>query len=105
MADAACCTVRFWRTTGRVLTRLKRQIKIGTEERGAEFGHEFFHGVGFAAETLGAVVGKFVGVENTGYRVTVAVARTVPLRPSSSVNVTTMETCEASVRLATKGAQ
>ena len=27
---------------GVVLTRLKRQIKIGTEERGAEFGHEFF---------------------------------------------------------------
>jgi hypothetical protein len=27
---------------GVVLARLKRQIKIGTEKRGAEFGHEFF---------------------------------------------------------------
>src|SRR6266851_1596210 len=32
---------------GVVLTRLKRQIKIGTEERGAELGHEFFDGVAF----------------------------------------------------------
>ena len=28
-----------------VLTWLKRQIQIGTEERGAEFGHEFFNRV------------------------------------------------------------
>ena len=32
---------------GVVLTRLKRQIKIGTEERGAELGHEFFDRVAF----------------------------------------------------------
>jgi hypothetical protein len=38
---------------GVVLTRLKRQIKIGTEEHGAEFGHEFFDRVAFGPETLG----------------------------------------------------
>jgi hypothetical protein len=25
-----------------ILAQLKRQIKVGTEERGAEFSHEFF---------------------------------------------------------------
>ena len=39
---------------GVVLARLKRQIQIGTEERGAEFGHEFFDRVAFGPETLGA---------------------------------------------------
>ena len=39
-----------------VLTRLKRQIKIGTEERSTEFGHEFFGRVAFGPETLGAEV-------------------------------------------------
>jgi hypothetical protein len=38
---------------GVILARLKRQIKIGTEERGAEFGHEFFDRVAFGPETLG----------------------------------------------------
>ena len=32
---------------GVVLTRLKRQIKIGTKERGSKFGHEFFDRVAF----------------------------------------------------------
>jgi hypothetical protein len=41
---------------GVVLTRLKRQIQIGTEERGAEFGHEFFDRVTFLPETLGAEI-------------------------------------------------
>ena len=41
-----------------VLTRLKRQIKIGTEERGAEFGHEFFDRVAFGPETFGAEVAR-----------------------------------------------
>ena len=39
---------------GVVLTRLKREIKIGTEERGAKFGHEFFDRVPLGPETLGA---------------------------------------------------
>src|SRR6266446_5004215 len=43
---------------GVVLTRLKRQIKIGTEERGAELGHEFFERVTFGPETLGAEVAR-----------------------------------------------
>jgi hypothetical protein len=43
---------------GVVLTRLKRQIKIGTEERGAEFGHEFFDRVAFGPETVGAEVAR-----------------------------------------------
>src|SRR5439155_3246461 len=43
---------------GVVLTRLKRQIKIRTEERGAEFGHEFFDRVAFGPETLGAEVAR-----------------------------------------------
>src|SRR3989442_7262176 len=43
---------------GVVLTRLKRQIKIGTEERGAKFGHEFFDRVTFGAETFGAEVAR-----------------------------------------------
>jgi hypothetical protein len=43
---------------GVVLARLKRQIKIGTEERGAEFGHEFFDRVAFGPETLGAKVAR-----------------------------------------------
>jgi hypothetical protein len=37
---------------GVVLTRLKRQIKIGTEERGAEFGHEFFDRVAFGPKRV-----------------------------------------------------
>ena len=41
-----------------VLTRLKRQIEIGTEERGAELGHEFFNRVAFGPETLGAEVAR-----------------------------------------------
>jgi hypothetical protein len=40
------------------LTRLKRQTKIGTEERGAEFGHEFFDRVAFGPETLGTEVAR-----------------------------------------------
>jgi hypothetical protein len=43
---------------GVVLARLKRQIKIGTEERGAEFGYEFFDRVAFGPETLGAEVAR-----------------------------------------------
>ena len=43
---------------GVVLTRLKRQIKTGTEERGAEFGHEFFDRVAFGPETFGAEVAR-----------------------------------------------
>ena len=41
-----------------VLTRLKRQIKISTKERGAKFGHEFFDRVAFGPETLGAEVAR-----------------------------------------------
>ncbi len=41
-----------------VLTRLKRQIKIGTEERGAQFGNEFFDRVALRPETLGAEVAR-----------------------------------------------
>jgi hypothetical protein len=43
---------------GVVLARLKRQIKIGTEERGAEFGYEFFDRAAFGPETLGAEVAR-----------------------------------------------
>jgi hypothetical protein len=43
---------------GVVLARLKRQIKIGTEERGAEFRNEFFDRVAFGPETLGAEVAR-----------------------------------------------
>jgi hypothetical protein len=43
---------------GVVLTRLKRQIKIGTEERGAKFAHEFFDRVAFGPETPGAEVAR-----------------------------------------------
>src|SRR3977135_2094993 len=43
---------------GVILTRLKRQIKIGTEERGAEFRHEFFDRIAFGPETLGAEVAR-----------------------------------------------
>src|SRR4030081_3541910 len=39
---------------GVVLTRLKRQIQIRTEERGAEFGYEFFDRVAFGPEAFGA---------------------------------------------------
>jgi hypothetical protein len=41
-----------------VLARLKRQIKIGAEERGAAFRHEFFDRVAFGPETLGAEVAR-----------------------------------------------
>ncbi len=43
---------------GVVLARLKRQIKISTEERGAEFGQEFFDRVAFGPETFGAEVAR-----------------------------------------------
>jgi hypothetical protein len=43
---------------GVVLARLKRQIKVGTEERGAEFSHELFDRVVFGPETLGAEVAR-----------------------------------------------
>ena len=43
---------------GVVLTRLKRQIKIGTEEGGAKFRHEFFDRVAFGPETRGAEVAR-----------------------------------------------
>ena len=47
-----------------VLTRFKREIKIGTEERGAEFSDEFFDRVAFGPKALGAEVARqarFVG--------------------------------------------
>ena len=37
---------------GVVLTRLKRQIKVGTEERSTEFRHEFFDCVAFGPERV-----------------------------------------------------
>jgi hypothetical protein len=40
------------------LTRLKRQIKVGTEERSTEFRHEFFDRVAFVPETCGAEVAR-----------------------------------------------
>jgi len=43
---------------GVVRTRLKRQIQIGKEERGAEFCNEFFDRVAFGPETLGAEVAR-----------------------------------------------
>ena len=43
---------------GAVLARLKRQIQIGTEERGAKFSHEFFDCVTFGPETLRAEVAR-----------------------------------------------
>lgn len=51
-------TCSRWQCRRRGLTRLKRQIKIGTEERGAEFGHEFFDRVAFGPETLGTEVAR-----------------------------------------------
>jgi hypothetical protein len=43
---------------GVVLARLKRQIKIGTEERGAEFGNKFFDRVTLGPEAFGAEVAR-----------------------------------------------
>jgi hypothetical protein len=43
---------------GVVFTRLKRQIKVGTEERSTEFRHEFFDCVAFVPETCGAEVAR-----------------------------------------------
>jgi hypothetical protein len=43
---------------GVFLTRLKRQIKVGTEERSTEFRHEFFDRVAFGPETWGAEVAR-----------------------------------------------
>lgn len=43
---------------GVVLSRLKRQIKVGTEERSPEFDHEFFDRVAFGPETFGAEVAR-----------------------------------------------
>ena len=43
---------------GVFLTRLKRQIKVGTEERSTEFRHELFDGVAFGPETCGAEVAR-----------------------------------------------
>lgn len=74
MKSAACCA---WRARGEdraavclehvqpvsdvggvVLTRLKRQIQIGTEERRAEFSNELFDRVAFGPEALGAEVAR-----------------------------------------------
>jgi hypothetical protein len=41
-----------------VLTRLNRQIKVGTKERSSEFRHEFIDGVAFGPETFGAEVAR-----------------------------------------------
>ena len=43
---------------GVFLTRLKRQIKVGTEERSTEFRHGFFDRVAFGPETGGADVAR-----------------------------------------------
>ena len=43
---------------GVVLTRLKRQIKVGTDERSTEFRHEFFDRVAFGPEAFDAEVAR-----------------------------------------------
>jgi hypothetical protein len=35
-----------------ILAKLRRQIEIGGQKSGAEFGDKLFHGVAFIAETL-----------------------------------------------------
>jgi hypothetical protein len=48
---------------GVVFTRLKRQIKVGTEERSAEFRHQFFDRVAFGPETFDDAPRDVTGIE------------------------------------------
>src|SRR5689334_18711166 len=41
---------------GVVLARFERQFEVGAQERGAQFRHEFFLGVGVGAETVPAEI-------------------------------------------------